>query len=112
MQAAADCVIVETTVGSATDAERIAAVLVERRLATCVQLAPVTSTYRWQGEVQRDAEVLLRIKTVSARLPAIEAAIGELHPYALPELVAVPLTAGGADYLAWLRAESSDEPLV
>lgn len=92
-----------TTAGSDEDAERLARALVERRLAACVNVVPrVVSHYRWQGELQRDEERLLVIKTRGERLPALRAALGELHPYALPELVALAIGAGHAPYLAWL----------
>jgi periplasmic divalent cation tolerance protein len=84
-------------------AARIAERLVGDRLAACVNLLPgLTSIYRWQGEVQREAEVLLLIKTVTARLPALTAALRELHPYALPEIIALPITDGLPDYLTWV----------
>ena len=96
-------VIALSTVGSGEDAERIARALVERRLAACVNVIPgVASFYRWQGEVCRDEERLLVIKTRVERLEALREALVALHPYELPELVALPIEAGHATYLAWL----------
>lgn len=96
-------VVALSTVGSAQDAERLALALVERRLAACVSVVPgLVSTYRWKGEVCRDEERLLVIKTRAERLEALGQALVELHPYEVPELVALPVEAGHAPYLAWL----------
>ncbi|HYN76190.1 MAG TPA: divalent-cation tolerance protein CutA [Lamprocystis sp. (in: g-proteobacteria)] len=85
-------------------AARIAERLVGDRLAACVNLLPgLTSIYRWQGEIQRDTEVLLLIKTVAGRLPALTDTLRGLHPYAVPEIIALPITAGLPDYLTWMR---------
>jgi periplasmic divalent cation tolerance protein len=92
-----------STVGSQEDAERIATALVERGLAACVNVVPgVLSIYRWKGRVERDDERLLVIKTRADRFEALRAALLELHPYELPELVAMPIAAGHPPYLAWL----------
>ena len=96
-------VVALSTVGSAEDAERLARTLVERRLAACVNVVPgVVSHYRWQGELHRDEERLLVIKTRAERLGALRAALVELHPYEVPELVALEITAGHEAYLEWL----------
>jgi periplasmic divalent cation tolerance protein len=96
-------VVLLSTVGTAEDAERIARALVERRLAACVNVVPgLVSVYRWKGEVRRDDERLLIIKTRAAKLEALREALVTLHPYDLPELVALPIEAGHAPYLAWL----------
>ena len=96
-------VVAFSTVGTAEDAERIARALVERRLAACVNVVPgVVSVYRWKGNVLRDEERLLVIKTRAARLEALREALVALHPYELPELVALPIEAGHEPYLAWL----------
>ncbi|MGD2075982.1 MAG: divalent-cation tolerance protein CutA [Gammaproteobacteria bacterium] len=82
---------------------RIAEELVEYRLAACVNLLPgIESVYRWQGEVQRDSEVLLLIKARASDYAEVEAAIMALHPYELPEIVAVPLSGGLPAYLDWV----------
>jgi periplasmic divalent cation tolerance protein len=86
-------------------AERIAEAVVADRLAACVNIVPaITSIYRWQGEVQHDAELLLLIKTRGECYPALEARIRELHSYEVPEIIAVPLQRGSEPYLAWLDA--------
>ena len=96
-------VVAFSTVGKAEDAERIARALVERRLAACVNVVPgVASFYRWKGEVCRDEEWLLVVKTRAEKLDALREALVALHPYELPELVALPIEAGHAPYLAWL----------
>jgi periplasmic divalent cation tolerance protein len=92
-----------STVAKAEDGERIARALVQGGLAACVNLVPgVVSLYRWKGEVQRDEEILLVIKTRAESLPALRDALVALHPYEVPELIALPIVAGHAPYLAWL----------
>ncbi len=89
-------------------AARIAHKLVDEGLAACVnRLAGVVSTYRWQGRVEQDTEQLLVIKTAWARIEAIERRIGELHPYELPEVIAVPIDAGSEAYLQWVVSHSA-----
>ncbi len=96
-------VAVLSTVGRAEDAERIAAALVERRLAACVNVLPgLRSVYRWKGAVEREDEVLLLIKTRGERLEDLRQALVALHPYELPEIVAFAITAGHAPYLDWI----------
>ncbi|HET7675380.1 MAG TPA: divalent-cation tolerance protein CutA [Gammaproteobacteria bacterium] len=101
-----ELVVILSTCPDAASAERIARALVEERLAACVNCVPgLRSFYRWQEQIQADAEVLLVIKSAADRFEAVEALVRKLHPYELPELIAVPLTTGSAPYLAWLRAE-------
>ena len=96
-------IVVLTTVARAEDAESIAREIVERRLAACVNiLPPITSVYRWQGEVTREAEHLLLIKTHKDRFEALRARLVEIHPYETPEVVALPVAAGHAPYLQWI----------
>jgi len=96
-------VVALSSVGSAEDAERLARALVERRLAACVNVVPgVVSHYRYQGELHRDAEWLLVVKTRVERMAALRTALVELHPYELPELVALEITDGSEKYLEWL----------
>lgn len=102
--------LVLTTLPDPNAAEQLAAALVERRLAACVNvLAPCRSVYRWQGKIQRESEVPLLIKTQRARYGALEAAIRELHPYELPEIVAVDIEGGLAGYLDWVAAETQPD---
>ncbi|HWO70931.1 MAG TPA: divalent-cation tolerance protein CutA [Actinomycetota bacterium] len=101
-----DCVQVLCAVDTRERAEAIAARLVEDRRAACVQvLGPVASTYRWRGAVERAEEFLLVAKTTREAYPSLERAIRALHPYEVPEITAVPVVAGSADYLGWVRAE-------
>ena len=95
--------VVLTTCGNDEDAKVLARALVERRLAACVNAVNrVTSTYRWKGEIQQDQETLLIIKTTAPRLAALEQAIREHSKYELPEIIALPIVSGGADYLTWV----------
>ena len=83
---------------------RIAQALVDRQLAACVNLVPgLTSVYRWQGQRETAQEVLLLIKTRQAVYPELEAALLALHPYELPEIIAVPIEAGLPAYLSWIE---------
>ncbi len=83
--------------------ETVARALVEERLAACVNIIPrITSVYRWEGQIQRDVEVLLVVKTRSRRFPALARRIAALHPYAVPEIIALPVQVGSRPYLAWL----------
>lgn len=107
---------VVTTTETKDDAARIAAELVERRLAGCVQIVgPITSTYRWEGKIQTSEEWLCVIKTRSDLYKYLEAAIGEMHSYRVPEILATAVTAGNRPYLDWLdneilRSADSDNP--
>jgi periplasmic divalent cation tolerance protein len=98
--------VVQTTVASQAQAETLARLIVEARLGACVQLLPIRSFYRWQGEMQGEAEFLLQIKTRQACYAALEAFIRAHHSYETPEIVQLPITAGSADYLQWLHAET------
>lgn len=101
---ASDAIIVLTTVGSDEQADAIASALVGERLAACVNIVPgVRSIYRWKGELARDDEWLLVIKTTTARFDAVRGRIRELHSYELPEILALPLVDGDAAYLEWVR---------
>jgi periplasmic divalent cation tolerance protein len=95
--------LVLSTVASAEDAERIAAALVEGELAACVSLLPsVRSIYRWKGTLEREEEHLLLIKTRGERFDDLRSALVALHPYEVPEVVALPIVDGHAPYLEWL----------
>ncbi|QDX82960.1 divalent-cation tolerance protein CutA [Denitratisoma sp. DHT3] len=106
-----DTLLVLTNLPDQDQARALAALLVEQRLAACVNiLAPCASVYRWQGQVEAAQEIPLLIKTTSARYAALEAAIRGAHPYELPEIIAVPVTRGLPGYLAWV-ADATDLPL-
>lgn len=77
--------------------------LVAEQLAACVSIVPgLTSIYRWEGEIQRDAEVLLLIKTTAERFDPLTTTLRQLHPYDVPEIIALPICDGLPDYLSWL----------
>ena len=98
--------VVLSTFPDSDKAAQVARVLVEEQLAACVNLiASVRSIYRWQGAVQDDAEALAIIKTTADRYPALVARLAELHPYEVPEIIALPLAAGHPPYLAWLAGQ-------
>jgi uncharacterized protein involved in tolerance to divalent cations len=104
-----DCMVVWTTIESAADGPRLAAILVGERLAACVNvLAEMESVYRWQGKVETDRERLLIMKTTAARLPALRARLHELHDYEVPEFIALPIVGGSDAYLDWIRESTAE----
>jgi len=104
-----DALVVLSTVPARDGhAERLARLLVEAGVAACVNvLGPVRSIYRWNGELCDDLEQQLVIKTRVGRYAALEELLRNEHPYDVPEILALPVAAGGASYLAWLRAHTS-----
>ena len=85
-------------------ARKLARSLVEERLAACVNVVSgLTSIYRWEGEVHEDAELLLLVKTTAAALPELEARVRALHPYSVPELLALAVDSGLDRYLSWVK---------
>lgn len=102
-----ETLIVITNCPDEATADRIARSVVEQRLAVCVnRLAPVQSTYHWRGAIEEAVEVPLLIKSTRERYPELEAAIRSLHPYGVPEIVALPVVAGYAPYLRWVDDET------
>ena len=98
-----DKIVVMTACESADDAARIATSLVEKRLAACVNILPgATSVYRWKGAIERAAEVVVLIKTSRALLARVQAEVERLHPYELPEVLALAVVDGSKRYLDWL----------
>ena len=96
-----------TTVPDASHGEAIARRLVDERCAACVTIgAPVRSLYHWQGKTETADEVPVAIKTTAGRYEAVERLVRELHPYELPEIIAVPIVGGLAPYLDWIAAET------
>lgn len=96
--------VVLVTAPSAEAATAIGRVLVDERLAACVNVVPgLTSIYRWQGQREEASECLLMIKTDEARYAALERRVLELHPYSVPEVLALPVVAGAPAYVEWLR---------
>jgi periplasmic divalent cation tolerance protein len=97
---------VVTTVGERSDAEKIARILLEKRLAACVQIVgPVTSSYWWRGRIETEEEWLCFIKSSESHYEDVERAIKGIHPYEIPEVIATPIIAGLPDYLMWLNGE-------
>jgi periplasmic divalent cation tolerance protein len=106
----AEAIVVFMTATDGEEAGRLAELLVEKRLAACVQILPtMESVYRWQGHTERQREVLLLAKTTRAKFEDLEKEVRAAHSYETPEIVAVPITAGSPAYLQWL-AHSVKEP--
>ncbi len=102
-----DILLVITNLPDEQAAAKLARRLIEERAAACVnQLAPCTSTYRWQGSIETATEVPLLIKTTRAAYQRLEQLIREAHPYELPEIIAVPVMAGLPGYLDWVNNET------
>ncbi|MDB4959187.1 MAG: divalent ion tolerance protein [Myxococcales bacterium] len=100
-------VVVISTFPSADKAAEVARTLVTEQLAACANLVgPVRSIYRWKGELQDDSETLAVIKTTTERLEALKSRLVALHPYELPEVIALPVADGHAPYLAWIASET------
>jgi len=98
-----EVLLVLTTLPDRASADTLAARLIAENLAACVNiLAPCNSVYRWQGAIETSCEIPLLIKTTRARYPALEAAVQALHPFEIPELIALPVTHGLAAYLDWV----------
>ncbi|MSQ58818.1 MAG: divalent-cation tolerance protein CutA [Betaproteobacteria bacterium] len=101
-----EAIVVLTNLPDQASAETLATLLVEARQAACVNiLAPCRSVYRWKGQIERAEEVPLLIKTTRDRYAELEQAIRAHHPYEIPEIVALPIEAGSASYMNWIRAE-------
>src|SRR5262245_35586645 len=105
-----DARVVLMTAPDRATAESLAQRLVGERLAACANLVSgLASIYRWEGRVERADEILLILKTEADRIPALIARAAELHPYDVPEILALPVEAGLAAYLSWVRAETRPE---
>ena len=103
-----ETLLVLTNLPDRAAAERLAELLVENKLAACVNiLAPCRSVYRWKGAVQHDEEHPVLVKTTAARYAELEAAIRAGHPYELPEIIAVPIERGLPAYLQWVGSETT-----
>ncbi len=102
-----DFIVCFSTIDSEKEAAKIAKALVEAKLAACVNIVPkVTSVYEWKGSICEETELLLVIKTQQSRLKELKATLEELHPYEVPELIALPITDGLPDYLGWVLANT------
>jgi periplasmic divalent cation tolerance protein len=102
--------VVFVTTSNDQEAASIADALVSERLAACVNiLGAIESVYRWEGKITRDREVLMIIKTTAERYPELELRIKELHSYSTPEVVALKIERGSADYLTWIWESTAEE---
>ena len=100
-----DPIIVFITTATRAEATRVADMMVEKRLAACVQILPeIHSTYLWQGKIEREPETLMLVKTVRARFAQLESEVRVLHSYQTPQIVAVPMNECSQPYLEWLLA--------
>jgi periplasmic divalent cation tolerance protein len=103
-----EALVVLVTAPTAEKAAELARILVEERLAACGNVVPgLRSIYRWEGEVHDEAEALLLLKTTRSRLERLRERILALHPYQVPEVLALPVEAGAEAYLAWIAAETA-----
>ena len=103
-----DCVVVWTTLGTTADGRGIASMLVNERLAACVNVLPeMESIYRWKGQVETDHERQLVIKTTTGCVPALRVRVRELHDYDVPEFIVMPIVDGSEAYLDWIRESTA-----
>ena len=103
-----DATVVLTTVSTDDEAVKLVRELLERRLVACGTIVPgARSIYRWQGKIAHEREVLVLLKTRSARIEALQSAFRELHPYKVPELLALPVDSGLEKYIEWINGETS-----
>ncbi|MGW3085815.1 divalent-cation tolerance protein CutA [Streptomyces sp. NPDC001108] len=104
----AEYLTVLTTTDTAENARALAASAVEARVAACAQIdGPITSVYRWEGEVRADQEWRVLYKTTADRYPELEAHLSQAHDYDTPEIIATPITRGSDAYLSWVREETA-----
>ena len=99
--------VVLVTTASETEAENLAIALLNERLAACVSIYPMRSIYRWQGQIENEREWQLVIKTDLKLFEQLSAKIQELHSYAVPEIIVLPIVAGSQTYLDWLASHTS-----
>ena len=97
-----------TTCEAPEEANALASALLEAGLAACVQMCPITSVYRWEGNIEQSAEISISIKTTEAKISEIERFLERNHSYEVPELVVLPIVAGGGSYLSWIAANLTE----
>jgi periplasmic divalent cation tolerance protein len=103
-----DAVVVLTTVATNDEAVQLVRSLLERRIIACGTILPAArSLYRWEGKIADESEVVVLLKTRSARIESLEVAFAELHPYKVPELLALKVEAGTRKYLDWISGETT-----
>ena len=101
-----------TTIDNRESADAIARSVVEKKMAACVQITgPITSTYRWEGEIETADEWLLIMKTRDVLYKDLEACIKEVHPYEVPEIIAVPVVDGSSSYLDWVKQQTQSRSI-
>jgi periplasmic divalent cation tolerance protein len=96
--------VVLVTVASQSDATAIATILIEEKLAACINVFPVKSIYQWEGNIQQESEFQLIIKTNLAKFAELSSRIQEIHSYEVPEIIALPIVSGSESYLGWLNS--------
>jgi periplasmic divalent cation tolerance protein len=102
--------VVLVTTSTRDEAAAIAEAVVSERLAACVNIIPaIESVYRWEGKITRDSEALMIIKTTEERYPELERRVKELHSYSTPEVIAMKIERGSAQYLNWLRDSTAND---
>lgn len=104
------CMIL-TTAGTQEEAENLATMLVKEQLAACVQITPISSTYTWQGSLQKETEWLLLVKTRIDLYQEVEDALDVHHSYETPEIIQLPITQGSMAYLSWVNENTKGEDL-
>lgn len=103
-----DAIVVLTTVATSEEAVQLVRALLERRIIACGTILPgARSLYRWEGKIADEPEVMVMLKTRSARIESLEMAFADLHPYKVPELLALSVEAGTQKYLAWISGETT-----
>lgn len=105
-----DEIVVLITCVSEEEAEKIARILLEARLAACVNILPgITSVFSWEGKIQRETEVLMMAKSLKSAFKSLEKTVQKNHSYTLPEIIALPITEGSKDYLDWIQKNTRQE---
>ncbi len=100
-------IIIQTTTNDENIASLISNILLERKLAACIQKYEIESLYRWKNKIEKDREIILNIKTKASLFKEIEKIIRENHNYETPEIIALPIISASSDYLNWLKEELS-----
>ena len=101
--------LLQTTVADTKQADRLARLLIKRRLAACVQAIPITSTYRWKGEIEQGEEVLLLMKTSESQTALLKQVLAEEHPYDVPEIIQIHIDEVAPPYAAWAREQTAPD---
>lgn len=95
--------VVLVTVSSLSEGEKIATILIQEKLAACINLMPITSFYTWEGKLCQDQEYQLIMKTDLTKFAQLESKIKQLHSYDVPEIIAIPIVKGSESYLTWIK---------